>query len=279
MATIATFAPRAVNPVRKLKRTAKFLVRAVSNGWCTADRITGDLQALGVRRGGTLLVHSSLSSLGFVPGGAKTVISALLAAIGPEGTLAMPSHTWERSGRGDFTFELRTTPSCVGAISEAFRTLPGVVRSLHPTHSVAVIGPRARYLIAGHELASTPCGKGTPYAKLIEERCQILFLGVTLDQNTMFHTFEAYAQLPYLMRSEDEAFTVTDAHGTTRTMRFRRHNRGPNRRFAATQDVFTAWAILRKGKVGAGESLLVEGAPMAELVLDRLQEDPNFLVE
>src|SRR4029078_7739547 len=123
-------------------------------------------------------------------GGAGAVISALRAAIGPDGTLVLPTHSWERAGHGDFTFDLMTTPSCVGAISEVFRRLPGIVRSLHPTHSVAAIGPRARALIDGHERALTPCGEGTPYARLIEAGGQILFLGATLDQNTAYHTLE-----------------------------------------------------------------------------------------
>ena len=130
-----------MDPVRKLKRTAKFVVRAARKDWFSADRITEDLRQLGVRKSTTLLVHSSLSSMGFVVGGAPAVIRALRAAIGPEGTLVMPTHSWERAGRGDFSFDLLETPSCVGAISEAFRTMPGVTRSLHPTHSVAVIGP------------------------------------------------------------------------------------------------------------------------------------------
>jgi len=139
--------------VRQLKRTAKVAVRAASKGWCSADRITRDLRALGVRESGTLLVHSSLSSLGFVRGGPKAVIEALRAAIGPQGTLVLPTHSWERSGRGDFTFDIRTTPSCVGAISETFRTMGGVTRSLHPTHSVAAIGPLSASLFRGARLA------------------------------------------------------------------------------------------------------------------------------
>jgi aminoglycoside 3-N-acetyltransferase len=224
------------------------------------------------------MVHSSLSSLGYVPGGAETVIKALLAALGPEGTLVMPTHSWDRSGR-DFRFDVRHTPSCVGTISEVFRTMRGVARSMHPTHSVAAIGPSAAYLTEGHENALTPCGEGTPYGKLIEERCQILFLGTTLDQNTMFHALEALAKLPYLMRDEDEAFTMTDSAGTTRVMQIRRHNRGPNRRFAATQGFLEAQGIVRKGSVGASDSLLVESAPMATLVLDTLRSNPDFLLE
>jgi aminoglycoside 3-N-acetyltransferase len=232
---------------------------------------------LGVRPGSTLLVHSSLSSLGFVVGGMDAVIGALRGAIGPDGTLVLPTHSWERAGRGDFTFDLATTPSCVGAISERFRTMPGVARSLHPTHSVAAIGPQTHALIDGHERALTPCGEGTPYARLIEAGGQILFIGATLDQNTVYHTLEAQAAVPYLMRPDSETFAMT-ADGRTRDVSFRRHARGPDRRFAATAELLEAKGILRRGRVAASTALLVEAAPMAELVLGLLRKDPNYLV-
>ncbi len=265
--------------VRQLKRTAKIAVRTASKGWCSAERITRDLRALGVREGTTLLVHSSLSSLGFVIGGAPAVIGALRAAIGPQGTLVLPTHSWERSGRGDFTFDIRTTPSCVGAISETFRTMPGVVRSLHPTHSVGAIGPGAQALTQGHEHASTPCGEGTPYARVIDARGQILFLGATLDQNTMFHTFEALANVPYLMRGDGETFTVTLADGRTAEMRFNRHARGPERRFAATESLLAQKGVLKKGRVAASASLLVEADRLAEVTLALLRENPSYLLQ
>lgn len=225
------------------------------------------------------MVHSSLASLGFVPGGARGVIKALLRALGPEGTLVMPSHSWDRAGGGDFSFDVRNTPGCVGKISEVFRTMPGVSRSLHPTHSVIALGPRANHLTQWHEDAATPCGPGTPYMKLIEERSQVLFVGASLDQNTLFHTLEAVAHVPYLLRDTDEAFTITDASGTTRVMRMRRHNRGPNRKFAATLDLLEHQGVTRSGPIGASESLLVECAPMAELILTALRKNPNVLLE
>jgi aminoglycoside 3-N-acetyltransferase len=269
----------AESPAQALKRTVKLGLRLVTKGWYTEGRLRRDLEALGVNSGRVLLVHSSLSSLGVVSGGAETVIDALLAVVGPDGTLVMPSHTWDRPGRGDFAFDIDKTPSCVGAISEKFRTRPGTVRSLHPTHSVVALGAKARDLIAGHDAAKTPCGEATPYARMIEERAQILFLGTTLDQNTMFHTLEAYAGSPYLLRDEDEAFSITDASGSTQTMRFRRHERGPDRRFAAVAPLLETAGILRKGRVGASQSLLVECAEMAELVSARIREDSTFLVQ
>jgi aminoglycoside 3-N-acetyltransferase len=261
-----------------LKRGMKLFFRAASHEWYASEHLIHDLKALGVREAGVLLVHSSLSSLGFVRGGARTVIDALFRTIGPNGTLVMPTHSWDRAARGDFTFDVVSTPSCVGRITELFRTMPGVTRSLHPTHSVAAAGPRAKHLTQGHEAASTPCGKGTPYAKLIEEPCQILFLGTTLDQNTMLHTIEAFCDLPYLLQREEEPFTIRDAHGMVRICHIRRHNRGPSRRFAETRHILERHEMLRKGTVGRSQSLMVECEPMVNLLLDTLKGDPHYLL-
>lgn len=261
-----------------LKRGMKFFVRAASQEWYSSEQLTRDLRSIGVREAGVVLVHSSLSSIGFVRGGARAVIEALFRTIGPNGTLVMPAHSWDRSARGDFTFDVATTPSCVGQITEVFRTMAGVTRSLHPTHSVAAAGPRAHYLTHGHENASTPCGIGTPYAKLIDERCQILFLGTTLEQNTMLHTVEALCDLPYLMQRDEESFTITDADRIVRTCRLRRHNRGPDRRFAETEHMLERHGLLRKGRVGRSPVLLVECKPMVTLILETLRSDPHYLL-
>ena len=105
-----------------------------------------------------------------------------------------------------------------------------------------------------------------------------LFLGTTLDQNTMFHTFEAFAQVPYLMRGGGETFMITGADGKTRPMEFRRHALGPDRRFAETTALLESKSILRRGNVAGSESLLVAVAPMAALMREVLASDPRYLL-
>jgi aminoglycoside 3-N-acetyltransferase len=124
------------------------------------ERIASDLAAAGLARGGTVLVHSSLSSLGRVEGGAETVTGGLLDALGPDGTLLMPALSYAAVTAACPRFDLRSTPSNIGLIPETFRRMPGVLRSLHPTHSVCGVGPRAEALLGAQQGDRTPCGPG-----------------------------------------------------------------------------------------------------------------------
>lgn len=150
-----------------------------------AEKLETTLRELGVEKGATLCVHSALSSLGYIDGGPRTVISALMRAVGESGTIIMPTFSmagtmkaWFESGE---RFDVRSTPSKMGAITELFRTSPGVIRSIHPTHSVAVWGRRAEAIVAGHQQSPTPFGLQSPYARLAEmEDSFMLLLGTRL---------------------------------------------------------------------------------------------------
>ena len=122
--------------------------------WCRVGRP-------GRPPGAALLVHSSLRSLGPLDGGAEMVVQSLLEALGPQGTLLMPALSYRTVGPQSPVFNVTTTPSCVGALPEYFRTRPGTLRSVHPTHSASGLGPQAQDLLGEHIRSTTPCG---PYS-------------------------------------------------------------------------------------------------------------------
>lgn len=159
------------------------------------EKIITGLRDLGVRAGGLLLVHASLSSFGRVEGGAATVVEALLAAVGPEGSVFMPTFNF-----GQLAFEAAMTPSLTGAVSESLRTWPGAQRSGHPTHPVSGIGPAATRVLAEHPLMH-PFGRGSPLWRLWEEDATVLLLGCDHRSSSMIHVAEEAAGVPYLKRT------------------------------------------------------------------------------
>lgn len=166
----------------------------------TLTQLCDDLSRLGICPGDTVLMHSSWKSLGGVEGGAKGFFETFLGLLGPEGTLVLPALSYESVTDEQPVFDVQSTPSCIGFLPEYFRTkVPGVVRSLHPTHSCCASGKNASFLTEGHETDETPVGPHSPFAKLPRLDGWILMLGCPPDRNTSMHGVEETAEPPYLL--------------------------------------------------------------------------------
>ena len=243
----------------------------------TRDDIAAGLRALGVAAGGPLLVHSSLSSFGHVEGGADTVIDALLAAVAPGETVAVPTLTHGDVNASQPVFDYRTTPCCVGRIPETFRLRPDALRSLHPTHSCAAIGPRSEELLRDHERDVTPCGGRSPYQRLMRWGGKIVFLGVGLGVNTSFHALEELACVPWLF-DRFEPLSTVDRHGHLQPAPSRRHSDVMRRDFEKMEPVLIEAGALVKGPIGAAEVRIVDAAAMQRTVAPLLARDPFLLL-
>ncbi|RKX74225.1 MAG: aminoglycoside N(3)-acetyltransferase [Spirochaetes bacterium] len=178
----------------------------------TVDSLKGDLESLGLEPGMTVLVHSSLSSLGWTCGGAMAVITALKEVLRNYGTLVMPTHTthltdpsewkappvpekwWDTIRKNMPPFEPESTPSMgMGIIPECFRTLPDVLRSKHPHYSFAAWGENAVNVLDNHSL-EYGLGDGSPLARIYDLEGWILLLGTAHANNTSFHLSEYRAE-------------------------------------------------------------------------------------
>lgn len=175
---------------------------------CIRDQLVADLCRLGVQPGMTLLVHSSLSALGWTPGAAVTVIQALMQVLTPTGTLVMPAHSTDYTDPTDWqnpavpedwwplirqhmpAYDPRLAPTRgLGRIAESFRTWPGVQRSGHPHFSFAAWGQHATDITAHHSL-HYGLGEGSPLKRVYALGGWVLLLGVGYNSNTSFHLAE-----------------------------------------------------------------------------------------
>ncbi|MEU1531871.1 aminoglycoside N(3)-acetyltransferase [Streptomyces fagopyri] len=174
----------------------------------TRGSLAAELRALGVRPGESLLVHSSLRSLGWVNGGPVAVVQGLLDALGPEGTLVVPTQSGELSDPALWSrppvpeewwpairatmpaYDPLITPTRgLGVIPETVRTWPGALRSAHPQTSFAAVGPRAAEIVDGHA-PDCRLGERSPLGRLEALGARVLLLGAGYDTCTSFHLAE-----------------------------------------------------------------------------------------
>ena len=193
------------------------------------------LQKVGVRQGQSIMVHTSLSSLGFVCGGAQPVIEALLECVGEEGTIMMPTQSWKnldptagvhweepkewwQTIRDNWpAYDKRIPPTnTMGAVAEMFRQWPGTLRSDHPARSVAAWGKNAQYFTEKHDLSNI-FGEGSPVGKLYEVDGYVLLLGVGYDKNTSLHLADVRAEYPGKHMAKESSAIMEDGKRVWKT--------------------------------------------------------------
>jgi aminoglycoside 3-N-acetyltransferase len=242
-------------------------------------QMINDLKALGVQRGTLLMVHSSLSALGKVEGGAQTVIDALKKAVGSAGTLLMPALTYENVTRAQPIFDLRRTPVCVGTIPECFRKEKDTFRSMHPTHSICASGPAARALTAGHVKDRTPVGANSPLRLLAQRGGKILMLGCGLEPDTSMHGVEELVRPPYLFEKTPTVYTLIGEDGNEREAAYTAHDFAhTEQRYDRVEQLLNA-EELQHGKVLQAECWLIDAAALWKKAEQKLREDPLWFVD
>jgi aminoglycoside 3-N-acetyltransferase len=245
------------------------------------DSISKTLESCGPFKADLLLVHSSLSACGTIDGGPATVVKALRSWISNDAALAMPTHTWSYPDPGGTApvYDFASTPSVVGTITNFYWRQPGVLRSLHPSHSLASSGSGAEELCQGHELCDTPCGEGTPYERIVHSQSSVLMFAATMDSYTLFHTAEAAAGVPYLYMPAQFSLRYKDREGAVKTVSMWRQDMSISRRFAATTGWLEEEGLLLRRKLGLGMLLFIPDARrLHERVVKQLKSDPLFLV-
>jgi aminoglycoside 3-N-acetyltransferase len=227
-----------------------------------------DSLALGVKPGGVLLVHTAFSKVKPVEGGPEGLISALRSALGPDGTLVMPTMSYD----DDHPFDKTISPAPeMGVVANTFWRLPGVLRSDN-NHAFAAAGPLAAQITAPHPI-DVPHGLDSPVGRVFELDGQVLLLGVGHDSNTTVHLAEYLSGVRYRRRK----YLTILKDGLPARFHYREIDHCCQN-FALVDGWLDEKRLQRYGKIGYAEARLAYARDIVAVVLEHLKENETVFL-
>jgi aminoglycoside 3-N-acetyltransferase len=284
MRLLSRLSPDSKRKLRALYRKyhRRFVETFLSYG---RDELLTCLRSLGIRDGDSVLLHSEFDLTSGFREGVDAIIDTFLDAVGSAGNLLMVSLPYRSSSYEYLTkstcFDVNTTPSQMGLISELFRRRRGVLRSLHPTHPVLAYGPQATSIVAGHEHCVFPCGPGTPFEKLLTMNGKAVFFNVPFSTFTFLHYLEHLVRdsLPFPLYDETLfGVVVIDRDGRPRTVRTYAFSREAirRRRVWRLEKELRRLRLLRSAHVGNTRILCVSTADAVRCTREMAQRGELF---
>jgi len=239
---------------------------------------TEDFRSLGIRPGDTVLMHSSMKALGTDQTPAF-FLEALSSYLGDRGTLLLPTFTYEEVTPEHPVFSVTESASCVGLLTNTFRKMPGVIRSVHPTHSCAARGYRADELTREHLLDHTPVGPHSPFRLLPEAGGKVLMLGPVNVHNTFLHGMEEIVSAPWCLCPNLLTYTLKDTVGNIIRKDYYPHNFKNIRQCYDRIEALLPPDKLSRGFIGKAPCTLLDTAAMQKAAVAKMQEDMYYFVD
>ncbi|MCW4032500.1 MAG: AAC(3) family N-acetyltransferase [Candidatus Bathyarchaeota archaeon] len=242
--------------------------------------IINDLGNIGVNKGDHLAVALSFRSIGYVKGGPDAFIDALMEAVGTNGTVVMPTFTRRfhllrnQSVKVDYIFDYRSTPSYTGIIPNALRKRKDAIRSKHPIYSVTAIGKLADYLTEGHNPDARELNPFMPYSKLAKIDGKVLCIGIGDRVVAIRHEAQYLAGLldiippRFGVKYRDDEGYIKDY--------IERAPGGCTKRLHELVTVFRRMRLVKDGKIGMANSILLPANESLELTTNLLRNDPTL---
>ena len=249
----------------------------------TKDDLKQYLKDMGLTGTETIMVHSSMKSIGEVDGGADTVVDAFMEYF-KDGLFMTPTHTWAQMSEEYATFDPETEPACVGIIPNIFRQRKGVVRSLHPTHSIAAYGKNAEEYIKGEENATSPCPPGGCWDRLREEDAVILLLGVTHKRNTYIHSIDEVLDIPDRLTKDPTLMHIVMPDGSRKDVQMYRHYNSKVANWISEQfdkliPAFEALGATKSVKFGDADCILCKARKVYEVCEKIFTRESSAIIE
>ncbi len=240
-----------------------------------------DLENMGLTGKETILIHSSMKSIGEICNGAEEVLDCLIEYF-KEGLLLLPTHTWKNVNEENPVYDPDNTASCVGILTNLFLKRDGVVRSLHPTHSMAGIGKDAKDYLLGEEFCNTPCTPGGCYDRLRGRNAKILLIGVGHERNTFIHSVEEVLNVPNRLSEKPMHLYIKKKDGSLNKVYVRKHYNAMqphiSEDFVKLNQAFTDCGAAFNTKFGDADCILCDAVKIFEVTRHVLAPDPECLV-
>ena len=247
----------------------------------TPDQLEAKFRSLGICQNDAVLMHSAFNPFNGFQGTAGQVIDCLLNVIGPQGHLCMMSMAYSSSSQDYLetgrTFDVKGTVSQMGFISEIFRRREGVLRSANPLHPVLASGPKASWIIEGHDQVLYSCGAGSPFEKMLEMNTKVLFFDVPFERFTFVHyiedRFKDSAPFP-LYHPDPLECVMIDPGGQERHVKAYVFGRETRRRrdFSVLKGALLRGGFLRRDRIGNTRLLVVrtnDAVACAQEIIDQ----------
>lgn len=247
----------------------------------TKEDLKKQLRDMGLLATDSVMIHSSMKAIGDVEGGADTVVDALLEYFS-EGLVMVPTHTWKQMSADYNIFDPKTEPACVGIIPNIFMKRKGVVRSLHPTHSIAAYGKGANVYISGEENISTPCAPEGCWGRLKTINAKILLIGVTHIRNTYIHAIEEMLDVPERFTKNPVRFYIKMPDSTLKPTDVYRHYNSTTDHISESFDKllegYEATDAVKRTKFGFAETFLCDAVKMYNTTEKVLKNEINAFI-
>lgn len=238
----------------------------------TTSDIVKNLEQLGILPSDTVMVHTSLKSIGELKNGADTVLDALCGYL-EEGLLVMPGHTWAYVDGEHPEFDVTKSPVCVGVLPEVFRKRKGVYRSQHPTHSLLAYGPCAGQFVSGQERFDTPCAPGSSYGDLEKRDGKVMLIGVNFMRCTLIHCIEEIAGVPGRLTGTYQQLWVKDKEGAVHRVPSHRHQNANSDNYQKLEPVLSSKGVLTRGIIGDATTIVCKIKDLFGITLELLSRD------
>ena len=247
------------------------------NKQCNVE-VRRTLNALSIPRKAAVLLHSSFKNLSREGYSAESILSSIVDYM-KEGNLLLPTMSWRYVSPESPQFHPLKTPSNTGILSEVFLKKFNVLRSIHPTHSVAGLGKNVSTILGTHHLDDTPCSKKSPFSLLERNNGYVVMMGIGFDCCTLIHCAEELVAPDLYLKpvEETENYQCIDYKNKMLNVRLRRHLYLP-RNYWQFQDLLASEGKIRVACLGNTICLSFKARDLLRIVLERLQKDPRCII-